>query len=94
MFWIQFFVPNSVVPTFVPNFVTTRHLVLDPISVPNSIVPTFVTIRHLVQNPIMVQVSVPVILFTLPYLIIDRQLAHRLPPNTEIFPPCVELDCS
>ena len=49
--------PNSVVPTFVQNSLTTRRPVLDP---PNSVVPTFVTIcqlnlvtvRHLVLHPI------------------------------------------
>ena len=51
-------------PTLVPNFVTTRHLVLDPVFVPNSVIPTFVTIhqinfvtiRHLVLDPLYVPI--------------------------------------
>ena len=120
----------GIFPISAPNVVTTRQLVLSPISVPicsatiastfvtipslfvldpifcpqHSVVQTFlticplniVTVRSLVLNPILVPIapcvvptSVPVILFTLLSLIIILT-----PPNTEMPPPCVGLDCS
>ena len=94
---------------------TTRHLVLDPISAPNSLVPTFVTIRqlvlsqtfnsvlirHLVVNPrlssvipIIAPISVNFVLFTSLLPNINRQLTRRQPPDIEMIPPSVGLDCS
>ena len=88
-------VPNSVVPTSVPNSLTIRHVVLDPIVVPNSVVPTsvtirqlnFVTIRHLVLHPTFV----PIVPLVVPILV--SFIWFILPPNIEMLPPCVELDC-
>ena len=87
-------VPNFVV-TSVPNSLTIRHVVLDPIVVPNSVVPTsvtirqlnIVTIRHLVLHP----TSVPIVPLVVPSLV--SFIWFILPPNIEMLPPCVELDC-
>ena len=64
------------------NFVTTRHLVLEPIVVPNSVIPTlatirqlnFVTIRHPVLNPIFIPSVPTVVTVFVPIFVTNRQL--------------------
>ena len=95
------------VPTFVPRFMTTRHLVLSNFcsfccstfathTSNRSRIFNFVTIRHLVLNPIsspVVPIIAPIsdtfVLFTslLPSSTDNTHIVK--PPNIEMLPPCV-----
>ena len=100
--------PTSLIPIFVPNFMTTRHLVLDPISAPNSVVPTFVAIRQLILNRFCDQSShVSALSFQSSHRFLSTSScpfccspsstdnSHIVkPPNIKMPPPCVGLDCS
>ena len=70
-------IPHSVVPTFVPNSLTTRHLV-------RNLSLNVVTVRHLVLNRIFTQI-VPIVvpifchLHLVHFAVSRHQLAHRQP---------------
>ena len=86
LFWITilYHLVFSVARICVPNFVTTRHLVLDPTSVPNSVFPTFVTIHHLVLNPILSFVTVR-------HLVLNPILSPAVPIVAPISVPVILL---
>ena len=89
-----------VVPTNVPHLVTTRHLVLDPGCVPNAAVPTSVTIRQL-NFDVRSRCSNCRTNVCPLHLVRFAVSRHKLtpshidsPPNVEMLPPGVGLDCS